>query len=97
MGKLTTVQKDGGKKMPEQKNEEKVTTAKADAIQKELLNILGRPPKFQRVKVHPIMANTYRVNVWCGEENHELIVHSYFMKFVDGSIVESNPKVIKVY
>lgn len=93
----TIVQKDGGKIMPEVKSEEKVTAGKVDNIQRELFKLLGKPPKLYKVKAHPIMKDTYRVNVWCGEAGYELITHSYFMTFQDGLIVKSNPEVKKLY
>jgi hypothetical protein len=62
-----------------------------------ILQILGRPERFQRVQVHQLWDNHYRANVLVGSDAVQVtIARSYFLVFdAAGNMVSSTPDIAR--
>lgn len=68
-------------------------------IEEQVIHALGEPVNLLKVQVRPLWEGHYRVNVYSGVDSVcAWIIHSYFvMADKDGSILESTPKIKKLY
>lgn len=64
-----------------------------------VLERLGKPPKYHRTIVHNVFGARYRVNVWCElTPGNYFVKHSYFVKVDEsGEILNSDPAIHKTY
>jgi len=70
-----------------------------DLVRAQVLGALGAPADLLRVQVRPLWDHCYRVNVIVGADvTCARIPHSYFvMADGDGKVIDSTPKVRKLY
>ena len=79
----------------ERRSREKLNTLIGDQV----IRTLGRAPGLQQVQVRSLWEGHYRVNVLVGGDITSLkIANSYFVQADgNGTIVESNPRITKLY
>ncbi len=68
-------------------------------IARQVIQSLGSPMNFFKVRVHPVGTDRYRVNVLVGE-NAALarIANSFFLTADDkGNVLTSSPKIVRLY
>jgi hypothetical protein len=83
-----------------------------DSVCKEVLRLLGKPPKFYRITAGKVSDNAYRVNVWaekpqstggvyeCYEDNlcpSYLICDSFYVKVSPEGVISSTDPIKKKY
>jgi hypothetical protein len=63
-----------------------------------VLRALGRPDHLRAVQVRRVSGESYRVNVFTGDDLSATIAHSYFLTTDEaGEILEASPKIVKQY
>lgn len=83
------------KKPKEEKMPEKIDTTK---LEKSVLEQLGKPKEFKKIKAVHIDGKFFRVNVWCESEKGDRITDSFFIKYTeDEGIMTSSPQIKKRY
>ena len=87
------------------KDEPEAVSNHTAKITSQVLEKVGRPPRFHRVEVCRHHGGNYRVNIWehleqIGDSTFSMPVHirsSYYLKVSDtGEIIRSNPPLIKL-
>ena len=75
-------------------------------IGSQIMTIIGKPPRFDRVEVCPLFDSRYRVNIWVIPEDKKeksliknpIITISYFVIIdSDGKLATTNPGLKKLY
>ena len=74
-------------------------TCLKDLIGKQVIRSLGSPKDLLKVRVHPIGADRYRVNIVTGKDFATgRISSSYFLTTdAEGRIVSSTPQIVRLY
>jgi hypothetical protein len=87
------------------KDDPEAVSNHTEKIKLQVLEKVGRPPRFHRVEVCQHHDGNYRVNIWqqleqVGDTAFSMAVHirsSYYLKVSDtGEIIRSNPPMIKL-
>ena len=83
----------------EQENEPVRDTSMNDLIGRQVMGSLGLPKDLLKVRVHPIGADRYRVNVVTGKDFATGRIANSFFLTTDGNgkIVSSSPQIVKLY
>ena len=90
---------------PKQQDKQPTDQAKQDrkqrkaAIAKQVMDVLGQLENLQRVQVHMLWEDRFRVNVLVGTDAVSIrVAHSFFLVTDgDGNILVSTPKITKQY
>jgi hypothetical protein len=70
-----------------------------EIIGRQVLDALGRPTDFQRVRVCPLWTGHFRVNVFVGNDTSSVrVANSYFLiADTAGNIINSEPAITRQY
>jgi hypothetical protein len=69
------------------------------AVRGSVLSELGSPPGLHRVQVRRVWGDSYRVNVFVGDDAASFkVAHSFFLQADgDGRVIESSPAIARLY
>ncbi|AGA24762.1 hypothetical protein [Singulisphaera acidiphila] len=83
----------------EPENEPIAATPLNDLIGRQVIRSLGTPKDLLKVRVHPVGADHYRVNIVTGKDFATgKIANSFFLTAdAKGKIVSSTPQIVKLY
>src|SRR3954466_14137808 len=74
-------------------------TSLNDRIGRQVIRLLGSPKDLLKVRVHPVGADTYRVNIVTGKDfaTGRISTRYFLTADAEGRIVSSTPQIAKLY